>query len=103
LGVAKEQKTAPPPPAAALFAVPFGDAPDCVVIQTSPNSLSLHPYMEKSGSMLASAAAKSGFTSVAGLPGVAKFMMKARCCTAKSMFASVALLCGSEFIQLPKW
>ena len=37
LGVEKEQKTAPPPPAAASFAVPFGDAPDWDVIHTYPN------------------------------------------------------------------
>jgi hypothetical protein len=37
LGVENEQKTAPPPPAAALFAVPLGEAPDCEVIHTKPN------------------------------------------------------------------
>ena len=33
--VAKEQKTAPPPPFRGLFGCPSASAPDCVVIQTS--------------------------------------------------------------------
>ena len=80
------------------------EAPEDSVIQTKPNSLSVQPYAEKSGSMLASARENSGLTCCPGwlLPsGVSKFMMKAFCWIAKSTLANVAFDCGSEWVYRP--
>jgi hypothetical protein len=54
-------------------------------------------------SILARARESSGFGRSLDTPSVLKFIMKAPCCTAKSMLARVALLSGLLSISGAKW